>query len=202
MLSSRKGKNMGTTQPIRKIDEIHELRSFFYDKGEIRNYALVTLGINMALRISDLLRLEWQDVWSFEQDRFKEHVIITEQKTGKIAKIYLNDQCRECLYELKQSLPDEIKPAEYIFKSRVGTNNHIGRNRAYVIIKDACQHLGYEGNLSCHSLRKTFGYHAWKQGVSPAIIMSIYNHSSMEITKRYLSIEQDDKDEVYKNIML
>ena len=31
--------------------------------------------------------------------------------------------------------------------------------------------------------------------------MTIYNHSSMEVTKRFLSIEQDDKDEVYrKNI--
>lgn len=95
---------------------------------------------------------------------------------------------------------EEIQPSEYIFKSRIGRNTHIGRNRAYVIIKEACRCLGYESNLSCHSLRKTFGYHAWKQGVSPAVIMSIYNHSSMEITKRYLSIEQDDKDEVYREI--
>ena len=32
--------------------------------------------------------------------------------------------------------------------------------------------------------------------------MSIYNHSSYEITKRYLGIEQLDKDEVYeKNVL-
>ncbi len=193
---------MSTTQPIKKIDEIHELRKFFYDKGEMRNYTLITLGINTALRISDLLKIKWQDVWSFEQQRFKEHMVVVEQKTGKIANIYLNRQCIECLYELKESLRTEISPIGYVFKSRIGVNNHIGRNRAYIIIKEACRSLGYEGNLGCHSLRKTFGYHAWKQGVSPAIIMSIYNHSSMEITKRYLSIEQDDKDEVYKNIML
>ncbi|MCM1251859.1 MAG: tyrosine-type recombinase/integrase [Clostridium sp.] len=193
---------MSTTQPIKKIDEIHKLRQFFYDKGEIRNYVLVTLGINTALRISDLLQLQWQDIWNFELQRFKEHIIIPEQKTGKIANIYLNQQCLESLNELKKFLEGRMQPTEYIFKSRVGQNSHIGRNRAYVIIKDACHELGYEGNLSCHSLRKTFGYHAWKQGVSPAIIMSIYNHSSMEVTKRYLSIEQDDKDEVYKNIVL
>ncbi len=193
---------MSTTQPIKKVEEIHKLRQFFFDKGEIRNYALVTLGINTALRISDLLRIAWKDVWNFETQCFKEHIIIVEQKTGKTANIYLNCQCLECLCKLKHSLKDNIKPEEYVFKSRNGSNNHIGRNRAYVIIKSACQDLGYEGNLSCHSLRKTFGYHAWKQGNSPAIIMSIYNHSSMEITKRYLSIEQDDKDAVYKNIKL
>lgn len=190
---------MSTTQPIKRIDEIHELREFFYNKGEMRNYVLVTLGINTALRISDLLQIKWQDVWSFEGKNFKEHIVVSEQKTGKIANIYLNQQC---LSDLKKSLENEIQPLEYIFKSRVGKNNHIGRNRAYVIIKEACRSLGYEGNLSCHSLRKTFGYHAWKQGISPAVIMSIYNHSSMEVTKRYLSIEQNDKDEVYKNIVL
>lgn len=193
---------MSTTQPIRKINEIHELRQFFHNKGEIRNYVLITLGINTALRISDLLQIKWQDIWNFEARHFREHITVTEQKTGKIANILLNNQCLECINELKESLKDSINPDEYIFKSRIGNNRHIGRNRAYVIIKEACQALGYEGNLSCHSLRKTFGYHAWKQGISPALIMSIYNHSSMEVTKRYLSIEQDDKDEVYKKIML
>lgn len=94
---------MGTTQPIKSIDEIHELQYFFYNKGEIRNYALVTLGINTALRISDLLQIKWKDIWNFEMQRFKERIIITEQKTGKIANVYLNRQCLECLNELKKN---------------------------------------------------------------------------------------------------
>lgn len=193
---------MSTTQPIKNMDDIERLKQYFYQNGEIRNYALITLGVNMALRISDLLQLKWQDVWNFDMRCFKEHVIVTEQKTGKVANIYLNDSCKMCLKELKQSLPNELIPSEYIFKSRVGNNKPIGRNRAYTIIKRACRSLGYEDNISCHSLRKTFGYHAWKRGVYPTVLMSIYNHSSMEITKRYLCIEQDDKDEVFKNMIL
>lgn len=192
---------MSTTQPIRKIKEVNQLKQYFYDKGEIRNYVLITLGVNTALRISDLLQLKWKDVWNFKTQHFKEHIVVREQKTDKITNVYLNEQCQECLEELKRAI-ETIAPADYIFKSRVGYNKPIGRNRAYVIIKNASKNLGYEQNISCHSLRKTFGYHAWKQGVSPAVIMSIYNHSSMEITKRYLSIEQDDKDEAYKKIEL
>ena len=53
-----------------------------------------------------------------------------------------------------------------------------------------------------HNMRKTFGYQAWKQGVQPALLMSIYNHSSYEITKRYLGITQDERDEVFMNVLL
>ena len=58
------------------------------------------------------------------------------------------------------------------------------------------------GVVSCHSLRKTFGYHAWRQGVPPVLLMNIYNHSSFQVTKRYLGIEQDDRDRIFKNIEL
>ena len=193
---------MSTTQPIKTMEDIEEMKQYFYRNGEMRNYTLVTMGINTALRISDLLKLQWDHVWNFEKQCYNTHLIVREQKTGKTANILINEQCRKCLGAWKRQLGEKIYPEEYIFKSRIGSNKPIGRNRAYVIIKNASHALGYEGNISCHSLRKTFGYHAWKQGVSPAIIMSIYNHSSMEVTKRYLSIDQDDKDEVYKNIIL
>ena len=69
-------------------------------------------------------------------------------------------------------------------------------------MKKAAADCHLEGVISCHSLRKTFGYHAWKQGTPPALLMNIYNHSSYQITKRYLGIEQSDKDAVFEKIRL
>ncbi|OLA58688.1 MAG: hypothetical protein BHW48_12325 [Roseburia sp. CAG:10041_57] len=60
------------------------------------------------------------------------------------------------------------------------------------MIRNAAESVEIQEKVSCHSLRKTFGYRAWKQGADPIVIMLIYNHSSFEITKRYLCIEQDD----------
>jgi len=52
-------------------------------------------------------------------------------------------------------------------------------------------------------LRKTWGYHAVKDGnVSLAVIVDIYNHSSYEITKCYLGITQDERNEAYMGMEL
>ena len=68
------------------------------------------------------------------------------------------------------------------------------------IVRQAARACGIEGVISCHSLRKTLGYHAWKQGVQPVMLMNIFNHSSFQITRRYLGIEQDDRDNIFRNI--
>ncbi|MCD8150871.1 MAG: tyrosine-type recombinase/integrase, partial [Clostridiales bacterium] len=175
------------------------MKDYFLEKQEYRNYALFVVGINTALRISDLLCLSWKDVYNFEADFFRSHIQITEQKTSKKACIAINPNCREALQLLMQTYKS-VSPQDYIFFSGKDRSAHIGRNRAYHIIKQAALDNHIEGNISCHSLRKTFGYHAWKCGTPPAVIMNIYNHSSIEITKRYLSINQDDQDEVFINV--
>lgn len=192
---------MGTTQPIKNKNDINRLKDYFLQKGELRNYTMITLALNTSLRIGDLLQLKWEDVYNFELRRYKIHIIVLEQKTHKYNMIPLNPEAKHSLEILKRSLPD-LEPGHCIFKSRIGKNRPIGRSRAFNIIKNAVKELNIEGSISCHSLRKTFGYQAWKKGVPPALIMSIYNHSSLEITKRYLSIDQDDKDEVFLNMNL
>lgn len=192
---------MSKTDPIRKRKDIENLKHHFLSRGHTRDYAMVSVALNTSLRISDLLQLKWKDVYDFKYQSFREHINIVEKKTGKQNRIVINKECSIALNLLLRSL-DDVEGEMYIYRSRVGDNKPIGRSSAYKIIKKAAQDLGIEGIIGCHSLRKTFGYQAWKTGVQPALIMSIYNHSSMEITKRYLSIDQDDKDEVFMKMNL
>ena len=71
------------------------------------------------------------------------------------------------------------------------------RNQTRRIIRNAEEAVNLPSEISCHSLRKTFSYHAWKSGVSPAVIMEIYNHSNLATTRRYLGTTPDDLDTVY-----
>ncbi len=192
---------MCKTDPIRKKEDIERFKQYFLSNGHIRDYTMVSVALNTSLRISDLLQLKWGDVYDFKLKSFRVHIDIVEQKTGKKNRVLINQESLQALCLLKDSLK-EIDAETYIYKSRMGQNRPIGRSTAFKIIKKAVNDLNLEGVISCHSLRKTFGYHAWKKGVQPTLIMSIYNHSSMETTKRYLSIDQDDKDEVFLKMNL
>ena len=192
---------MSTSQPIRDTQDLTALREFYLkDEPNMRNYVLICLGVNSALRISDLLELKWKDVYNFKDENFKKHLITYEKKTGKETWIAINENARNGLQEYMKFLK-KISGEDYIFK---GKNNcgHLSRSQAFRIIKHAAGELNLENGISCHSMRKTFGYYAWKCGTPPAVLMDIYNHSSYEITKRYLGIKQDDKDSVFLNVNL
>ena len=190
---------MATTQPIRNPQEIKALSEYYLIKGQLRNYVLIMLGLHTALRISDMLRLTWGDVYDFERHCFRSLIEVVEKKTGKSKIIALNMSVTSALSLFFKAEPAEA--AAFLLEN-ARTKKAISRVQAYRLIRAASEALELEFRVSCHSLRKTFGYHAWKQGTPPAVIMDIYNHSSLEVTKRYLGITQDDRNEVYLNIEL
>lgn len=152
---------MGTTIPIRSQSDIETIKKYFLDKNQYRNYALFVVGINTALRISDLLSLDWKDVYNFDSHTWEKYVNVTEQKTGKQNTILLNQNARDALALYKSYRKPEAG-TDKIFCNNRSRSQPISRTQAYAIIRKACAASGIEGKISCHSLRKTFGYHAWK----------------------------------------
>ncbi len=53
------------------------------------------------------------------------------------------------------------------------------------------------GEIGTHTLRKTFGYHAFENGTSLELLMELFNHSSKAQTLRYIGITEDQKRDVY-----
>lgn len=189
---------MAATEPIRDKKQLRALGEYFLRRGQLRNYAMVVLGACTVLRISDLLRLKWSDVYDAKRQSFCTHITIKEQKTGKIKTIALNKQA---LHALRLYSP--YRRGAFIFASNRKEDKAISRVQAWRIIHGAVLAVGIMGKVACHSLRKTWGYHACREGTIPlSVIVRIYNHSSFLITLRYLCIEQDDLDKAYLGLEL
>lgn len=202
----KRRKKMNTAQPIRNKQDLSRLKAYYkVVKPNSRNYLLIIIGLNTALRVSDIIQLKWQDVYDSHMDNWREHIHLAEQKTGKASVILLNNSVKSALQEYRRQLLDvgtSVPDQDFLFGSYGRGDAHITRIQAFRIIRRAAEACGIEGVISCHSLRKTFGYHAWKQGVPPVLLMNIYNHSSFQVTMRYLGIEQDDRDRIFQTIEL
>lgn len=151
---------MSTTQPIRNKTQLDKFKSFYKEAPQgARNSTLITVGLNTALRIGDILSLTCRDVYT-EDGRPRTHLVIKEQKTGKENRICLNKALRRALTAyrrvlIKTHMYQEGNP--YLFPSARKKGSHLSRSQAFRIISRAAAGTGMEDHISCHSLRKCTG---------------------------------------------
>lgn len=177
-------------QPIRSLEEIQRMKDSLLRYCSYRDYFLFVFGINVGLRISDILPLKVEDI------RGKTHIRIKEQKTGKFRTIYVNEYLREEIDKYTKSM----KPNDFLFPSRKGTS-YITPTQAYRTLQKGAEMADIE-NVGCRTLRKTFGYHHYKRHKDIAVLQEIFSHSSPSITKRYIGITRDEIENTLKEFSL
>lgn len=172
---------MNFVQPIRDPEKIEAVKHYLKHKSE-RNYMMFIVGLNTGLRISDILPLKVGDL----RDN---HLRLRETKTRKQKMIKITPGLKR---ELKSYLADK-EDHEFMFQSRIGSNKPISRSMAYKILREAADAYNLV-DIGTHTLRKTFGYHFYKQTKNIALLMDIFNHSEEKITLRYIGVNQDIRD--------
>lgn len=187
---------MEYVQPIRDKKQIEAMKKVL-KANSLRDYCMFTLGINSGLRISDLLRLTISDV--MDGKKLNDRITIREKKTGKTKDFPLGKSSRKALMEYLVSW--QHKPDDSLFPSRKG-HGPLTRQQCYNVINSAAKAIGIKEQIGTHTMRKTFGYHAFKQGVDITVIQKLLNHSAPSVTLRYLGIQQDELDNVYLELEL
>ncbi|ECP9685362.1 site-specific integrase [Listeria monocytogenes] len=201
---------MEEVQPIKNLEKIALMKTILSqgDFGE-RNVLLFSIGINTAYRISDLLSLKLSDVLEIyrQKVRVKSRLKMTEQKTEKNNSVILTKKLQKDIWDfvVKEHAKaiDQQDLDHYLFTSRKkkAGERPLTRQQGWYIISEAGKKAGLE-NLGTHSMRKTFGYHLYKNGVGLELIQVLLNHSSPRITLRYIGIEQEDKDQAVSSLGL
>lgn len=195
---------MNFVEPIRDRKRIAQIKNQLRGEGRYRDLLLFVVGINSALRISDLLQLRISHFVD-EHNHIRRRFAIKEEKRGKRQEVVINDSIREALDEYLSAYPGVASDSDnHVFFNSKANNfrEPIKRGQAWKFITRICRDIGLRGNFGTHSLRKTWGYHARMNGVDLALIMYKLNHASLAYTKRYLGITDDELEEVVKRLNL
>ena len=189
------------TEPIKDSRDIELLLDYAWNKKNLsetqfdkfiahRNYIMLIVGMNTALRAEDLLQLKVKNIKAGRID-------ITENKTGKDQHFLMNKWLYEKIlsYVREWKLNDE----EYLFQSRKEKQIHdsfiqrpITRKASHDIMREFKAVIDYRGSFGLHSLRKTFGYQYIKSGGSWITLCKMYNHSNPTVTMRYVCWTDED----------
>lgn len=199
MANDKMKKGSKTVDPIKSKREIQAVKNYLSGKN-LRDYTIFVVGINSALRVSDIVKLKWEDVF-YEIGELKKEIRLIEKKTSKQKVFPINQSMKKALLEYFEYI-DKPSDDEYVFKSRQGGNSPLSVKMAWRIFKDIQDNVKLSTHIGTHSMRKTFCFMAWKQGVPIETLMKILNHGSQSVTKRYIGITQEEINDVYLNINL
>lgn len=182
-----------------KTDDLKNIREYFFNNNAIVMLQLLNIGVNITLRISDLLKLKFEDI------QLDNTINVTEQKTKKTKTIKLNNTCMKSINTLKEYYNNVgyknyssgflFKSQHHKFKGKI--DKPMDRSSAARWLREARLSLGIQYPIGTHSFRKTWGYNVYKGTKDIAIVMKAFNHSSPEITLRYIGIEQENMNALY-----
>jgi len=186
---------MNEVEAVKNYDDLTTIHTLLKKHGS-QDYADIwKLGINVALRISDLLSIQTDNI-NLQQRELE----LIESKTGKKRLIRLNENSMTIIRRRQATYPNDI----YIFQS----NSHRGRskdkplNRSTVArkFKEIGEIISIK--ISTHSMRKTRGYMMHQAGVSIEQIARVLNHSSPAVTMAYIGLTKEETLQTYDDFEL
>lgn len=178
---------MEYVEPIRDVEKIYAIKELLKKQSQ-RDLLLFVFGINTGIRVNDLLSLRVADVR--EGEELKEFLYLKDTNRNEATAYYLNSKVQ---LELNRYFDlHDFKDHDFLFKSKKN-DQPITRQQAYRIINKAAKDVGIPEKIGMHTLRKTFGYHAYRKGIAISILMEIYHHHSSSETLRYIGIDKNEK---------
>lgn len=173
-----------------------------------RDKLLFVVGISVGLRSSDLRLIRFNYFFERQEDgelKWREFYTVQPKKQRrqkKFVKLYFNDTVKKAVEGYIEKYPFKSLD-DYVFASREG-DEPITSKTLWRIIKNTAREAGLPRSYGSHSLRKTFGAlifdNAKNQDKALIVLQQIFNHSSPQVTARYIGLVDEDVEEAFNSI--
>lgn len=189
-------------EPIRSIDQVHDievtLSRMDTERGR-RMFLLWETGIELGLRIGDLVTLRVGDLRGQKTYTFTPQKTKHTKKNPQPVTITLSPKLKKVIEARTVGMMDQA----WLFISRKktpgGNPKHISRQTALNDIKEIGRICKVGIPIGCHTMRKTFGYQYYKKQRDVAKLQKWFDHSTPEITLIYIGIAEDELREMTDN---
>ena len=133
----------------------------------------------------------------------KDEITITEHKTEKKRTIPISPQLKKFIADCYNHISPVCLNSPVFLSQKKTVYSTQQLNRILKQIK--AKYRVNVKNFSCHSLRKTFGRQVYNQNPENAeralvMLMDMFNHSSLAITRRYIGLRQEEVAQTYESL--
>jgi integrase/recombinase XerD len=123
-------------------------------------------------------------------------LIAVHGKGNKQRRIPISRELRKILWRYLQ-----VHDSSLLFCTRDGTK--LGRRDMLRDLKQLCRKLGFAPpERTIHALRHTFALNYIRRGGSQFHLMKILGHTSMEMTRKYVSLQTEDLQAVHNELSM
>lgn len=187
-----------TADPL-EYDDYKALVNGLREDGQLIWELYVKTSFCTGLRAHDVLNLKWEDILDTPSLTLAEH------KTGKMRTIPFNHAVRSYFTKVYKELGSP-SPSGYVFSPNNGATHYCIQTVNAKLKYWRTDYRLKVPNFSTHSFRKTFGRHVYetsgKTEESLLLLNTIFNHTDIRTTKRYIGITKDEINHVYESIKL
>lgn len=163
------------------------------DPGELRDRAILELFYTSALRLSELLHLEIEDI-----DLHTREVLVRRGKGGLSRRAPLGDWAAEAMQRYLErerpvflsAAPPHLPDPHALWLSPHG--RRMSRWTLEHLVQDRAQKAGLPGRVTAHVLRHTAAVHLLHGGASVRHVQDFLGHRSAQTTVRYTTLLLDD----------
>jgi site-specific recombinase XerD len=152
-----------------------------------RDKTLILFLVDSGMRRSEAVSLNWIDV-----DIPSGVVNIRKSKSKKARSAFIGVKTRRALLRYRRSISHEDN--DPLFQTQTGTRLTPSGFRQVIRRISEKSRIPF----SAHDLRRTFATLSLKAGMNVLHLQSLLGHSSLEMTRRYVQMVEDDLGEAHK----
>ena len=170
-----------------RVLSAEELNQILKVCKKLRDKALILFLVDSGMRRSEARSLNWIDV-----DIPSGVVNIHRSKSKKARSVFIGVKTRRALLRYRRTISHEDN--DPLFQTQTGTRLTPSGFRQ--VIRRISEKSGIP--FSAHDLKRTFATLSLKAGMNVLHLQSLLGHSSLEMTRRYVQIVEDDLGEAHK----